>query len=347
MKMNPWKVIAVCLGFAPLVLACGSPGTGGNLPPVAAGGQGGAQQSQPPVISGQIDVSPKYLPPGGEGIARVSANAPGQGDKVSYSWSVKGGEIVDGESTPVLRFKAGEKADSVVVKVIVSNTHNQSREQTVTVKTASQFIVVDAPILPVIKKGQTFGLTLSARNVDGLSGLSFRLQFDPGKFELQKVAAQKLMGDLPLVVVDSRQPGIADIALVKTSGDPVKGDGPLGMVSFKALEDYKDTDTPIYTTPGTDDLPLVKAKDGKDLPIAFKVQNLLKPGGEATTVTPPVPGSPDISGAPPASNPTPPATPPGPTSPSNPPNPPPPPNPTPSSPDHPPPAPAPGKPANP
>lgn len=286
-----------------VVVGCGSPG--GQQPALQPGAQKpGAAQNRPPVISGDIDVFPKYLSPAGEATARVSANDPDPTDKLTYSWSVKGGEILEGDGTPVLRFKISEKTESITVKVTVKDNNKAYAEKEKSFKTATQFLLFQSAAGKELKKGQVFPVRLQMQGVENLYGLAFTIEYNPAKFEFQGIQPQGLLGGeaVPFIAVDSPKPGTLKIALTKISGDPLKGDGLIATLSWKALEDFSDPTGALFTAPASDDFPVMRAKDAKDLPIGVKVKNLL--GGTPAEVV----VSPTVSPLPPS---PPPSNPPG------------------------------------
>jgi len=292
-------------------LGCGSPG--GQQPALQPGApKTGAAQNRPPVINGDINVSPKYLSPAGEATARVSANDPDPTDKLTYSWSVKGGEIIEGDGTPVLRFKIGEKSESVTIQVTVKDNNKAYAEKEKTLKTATQFLLLQAMAGKELKKGQVFPVRLQLQGVENLYGLAFTLEYNPAKFEFRGIQPQGLLGgeEVPFIAVDSPKPGSLKIALVKITGDPMKGDGLIATLSWKALEDFADPTQALFTAPASDDFPVMRAKDAKDLPIGLKVKNLLG-GTPAEVVVPPTVSQPP----PPAPDGSPPSPPPPPSNP--------------------------------
>ncbi len=257
-------------------VGCSGPATKGQVAPTAGPGPKPTLQNSPPVIQGNIEILPKYVPPGGEAFARVSASDPDQ-DKLQYSWTVEGGEIIEGSTSSVLRWKSGTQSDKVVLTVTVKDGKNYV-DKSITVNIAAQFLEVEIPTAGPIKKGMHFLVYLSASSFDQVSAFSVKLQYDPTKVELIRVIPDGILKNKGvLTALQFVRAGTVQVAFWQTEGDGIQGSGLLASVLMRALADLTDANVPLMEVKWEEFFPTFRNAVGKDLPVGIRAK---KGGGK-------------------------------------------------------------------
>ncbi|MHA2617869.1 MAG: cohesin domain-containing protein [bacterium JZ-2024 1] len=249
---------------------CSPPATKGQVAPTATGPKP-PQKNSPPVVQ-SIEILPKYVPPGGEAFARVVATDPDQ-DKLEYAWTIEGGEIFEGSTSSVARWRPAEKADKVTLTVTVKDGKGAYADKKTTLTVAGQYLTVEIPTPGPIKKGMHFLTYLSATSFDKVSAFSLKLEYNPTRVEMVKVSPDGILKNAGiLTAVQFVKPGMMQVAFWQPEGEGISGNGLIASILMKALVDLTDPGEILLEIKGDENFPTFRDSKGKDMPVGIRAK---------------------------------------------------------------------------
>tara|TARA_B100000029_G_scaffold201128_1_gene199360 strand:- start:16299 stop:17090 length:792 start_codon:yes stop_codon:yes gene_type:complete len=166
--------------FIFLLNSCsGSQPTSARIPSSAA-----SSQNRPPVIE-KIETTPRFVSFMGEAITRAIASDP-DFDRLNFSWEIKGGKILEGKNTPLIKWKADEGSEKINIKVTVKDSDGYKEENSEIELTNKKISLIhEKP--EEEKSGEKYKVFLKMTNVESFSLTSIQLNYPSEKIILKSI----------------------------------------------------------------------------------------------------------------------------------------------------------------
>lgn len=165
--------------------ACGGSQPGRVTPP--------ASQSRPdnrkPVIQ-EITTSPTFIAPGAEATSRAVASDP-DFDSLVYDWEMEGGVILEGGNGPIVRWRAAETAEQVVLTLQVKD-REAFAEATEEIALAQGRLLLETTPPAKAEKGAPYTAHMRTLGLEEIGGGAFQFLYAPAQLALEEVVLEGL-----------------------------------------------------------------------------------------------------------------------------------------------------------